>query len=634
MKTQLSSLDINFLVRELSGLAGARIDNFYQIGERDLKITMRAAEKKELIITPKYLCLTKFEHKVPDKPSNFAMLLRKHLGGGIIKSIEQHRFDRIVEITIEGRGKLIIELFSRGNIIFLDEQNNIAMILESQEWKDRTLKFSQPYAYPPETPDVKALQLSDLVVMLSEDKEIVRILATDLGLGATYANEVLLRAGVEPTARADKEKAEKIYSALKKMLSENIHASIAVDKIPIDATPFALKYYEEDERIEKDSFNEAVDEYFTCIRTELEKGEATQDYTKDLERATAIIEKQKKTIEELQPDITRFKEKGDRVYANFQQIDSLLQGIRGAKSEGKNWIAFLEEKGIQAITPAERKFEFEGIDIFIDKPVSDNATAYYEKSKKARSKLQGALKALRESEAEILQIGKLKAKAESRLAAGPVEKHKPEWYEKFRWFVSSDGFLVIGGRDATTNEVILKKHLEPSDLVFHSAVHGAPFFVIKNPENKEIPMTTKKQTAEAAASYSSAWMDGIGSVDVYAVKPEQVSKTPGSGEYLPKGAFVLRGEREWFRGTPLKLALGFRISNYAIAICGPEDAIKSQTKYYGLIGVGDAKSGEIARQIKADILRKTNKEDGQKMKKVILGEIQRWIPAGKGMVLK
>jgi hypothetical protein len=83
---------------------------------------------------------------------------------------------------------------------------------------------------------------------------------------------------------------------------------------------------------------------------------------------------------------------------------------------------------------------------------------------------------------------------------------------------------------------------------------------------------------------------------------------------------------------PLKISLGFRISEYALSIGGPEGAIKSQTPHYVNVGPGAMKSGDIAKQAKAMILRKAGKEDGQKIKKVIIGEIQRWIPAGTGML--
>ena len=634
MKTQLSSLDVYFLTKELSDLAGARIDKAYQIGKRDIKLDLRGKEKKELIITPSYMCATRFKHETPKKPSNFAMLLRKHLGGGIIKSVRQHRFDRIVEIEVEKRGKLVLEFFSRGNIILLDEEGKIIVILESQEWKDRTLKLGLEYTYPPETPDVKAMSLSDFSLALAEKREMVKILASSLGLGAIYANEVLERAGVDPEARADKERAGKAYSALKELLDSKISANIVIDGAPVDAVPVGMKSYRELETEKKASFNEAVDEYFTNIRSEGERRDATKDYSKEVKRVERVIEKQRKTVEEMSQKVGEYRKVGDLAYAKFQEIEAALKAIKEAKAGGSNWMEYSQEKGFKVLDPAARKIEVEGVGIFIDKSVTENAALYYDKSKKARSKLEGAEKALRGSERELKLINETKVKAEKKLPDGPTERHKPEWFEKFRWFISSDGFLVLGGRDATTNEILIKKHLEADDLVFHSTVHGAPFFIVKNPEGKEIPESTKKQAAEGAASYSSAWNAEWGSADVYAVKPDQVSKTAQSGEYLTKGAFVIRGEREWFKGTPLKLALGFRVTDYAIAIGGPEGAVKSQAKHYVRIGVGNMKSGRLAKEIKANILRQTNKEDGQKIKRVILGEIQRWIPAGKGMILK
>jgi hypothetical protein len=129
-------------------------------------------------------------------------------------------------------------------------------------------------------------------------------------------------------------------------------------------------------------------------------------------------------------------------------------------------------------------------------------------------------------------------------------------------------------------------------------------------------------------------MDELGSVDVYAMKPDQVTKTPQSGEYLTRGAFVIRGEREWFKGIPLKIAIGFLPGSFVETVGGPESAVRSRTRHYVNIGVGDMKSNRLSEEIKANILRRTSKEDGQRIKKVAPGEIQKWIPSGKGMVLK
>ncbi len=635
MKTQLSSLDIYFLTGELSRLAGARIDKVYQIGARDFKVSLRGDGKEELILTPAYMCLTRFKHKAPRKPSNFAMLLRKHLAGGVIKEVRQHRFDRVVELEIEGRGRLIIELFSRGNVILLDEEGVITGILESQEWKDRTLKPGLHYAYPPEVPDITSMSASQFAAELSKGQEAVKALASGMGLGAVYANEVLERAGVGPNAKADKEGAEELYSAIQDMLGSEVDPRIIRENgEAVDAVPFEMISYCDYVQEKRESFNRAVDEYFTTLRAEDRKEEATKDYRQERKRLEKVIEKQKESIRELEEKVEELKQAGDKTYADFRRVDSVLKGIKGAKSEGTNWVKYCEGRGIRIADPAERKIEVDGIGVYIDKSIAQNASIYYEKSKKAKSKLEGAKKALRKSERELRLVEEGEVKVEKKTPDKPIEKPKPEWYEKFRWFMSGDGFLVIGGRDATTNDILIKKHLEPDDLVFHSTVHGAPFFIVKNPEGKNIPESTKRQAAEAAASYSSAWNAGWGSADVYAVKPEQVSKTAESGEYLTKGAFMVRGDREWFRKTPLKIAVGFKVNDYAEAIGGPEGAVDAYTKHHVTIGVGNKKSGQLSREIKENILRRTNKEDGQKIKKANLGDIQKWIPSGKGMILK
>ena len=637
MKTQLSSLDIFFISKELLHLVGTRIDQIYQIGKREIKISLRGDGKRELIVAPNYLCITRFEYKAPKKPGNFAMLLRKHLNGGIIRGVAQHGFDRIVEFEIRGRGKLIVELFSRGNIILLDENNRITAILESQEWKDRTLKPGLPYVYPPEMPDVKSMSADDFALVLGRRSEVVKALASDLGLGATYANEILKRAGIHPKECADRKKAGKLYRVLKDVLSSEINAGIiraGIDNKLEDVVPIDMMVYAGLEREEKPSFNEAVDEYFSQLRIGEEGMAAAGEYNAEIRRLEKVIENQKKTLEEMSRKAEEYKRMGDLVYTSFQQIEEVLDGIKAAKADGKNWVEYSQEKGIRVIDPAMRRIEVGGVAISIDKSVSENAAFYYEKAKKAKSKLSGVKKALKESEMKLKLVREKKVREEEKMPRKPVEKPKPKWYEKFRWFISSDGFLVIGGKDATSNEMIIKRHMEPDDLVFHSTVHGAPFFIIKNPEGKEIPESTKRQAAEAAASYSNAWKAGWGSADVYAVRPEQVSKTAQSGEYLTKGAFVIRGEREWFKATPLRLAIGFIVGDYATVIGGPEDAVKSRTRYYVVIDAGDMKSGQLAREIKANILRKTNKEDGQKIKRLDLGDIQRWIPAGRGAIAR
>jgi predicted ribosome quality control (RQC) complex YloA/Tae2 family protein len=41
-----------------------------------------------------------------------------------------------------------------------------------------------------------------------------------------------------------------------------------------------------------------------------------------------------------------------------------------------------------------------------------------------------------------------------------TKSRKQYWFEKFYWFISSENYLVIGGRDQQQNEIVVKRHLK------------------------------------------------------------------------------------------------------------------------------------------------------------------------------
>jgi predicted ribosome quality control (RQC) complex YloA/Tae2 family protein len=239
------------------------------------------------------------------------------------------------------------------------------------------------------------------------------------------------------------------------------------------------------------------------------------------------------------------------------------------------------------------------IEIDLEKNVESNAQKYFEKAKKSKKKLEGARKAIKETEKklekekqdfEFAEIKKEKQKQE--------KERKKEWYEKFRWCLSSDDFLIIGGKDATSNEVIIKKYLDPQDLVFHTESPGSPFIIIKNPEKRTIPDKTKREAAIIAATYSRAWNAGVKRMEVFEVKPEQVTKETKSGEYIQKGSFVIQGKKETY-DVEINLAIGTfnDDKNYLVVMAGPESAVSKHCKDYIKLRQGNSKKGEISKMI-------------------------------------
>jgi predicted ribosome quality control (RQC) complex YloA/Tae2 family protein len=229
------------------------------------------------------------------------------------------------------------------------------------------------------------------------------------------------------------------------------------------------------------------------------------------------------------------------------------------------------------------------------KSIEQNAETYFEKAKKIKQKLQGLKEALERFEKQKQQAQKQQESIIARLEKPAQQKtgRKKEWYEKFRWFFSSDGFLCIGGRDATSNEVIIKKYASPGDLVFHTEAPGSPFFVIKA-ENKTIPDATKEETAQASASFSKGWKLGIGTMEVFSVTPEQVSKEAKAGEYIAKGAFMVYGKRTQYQPT-LELAIG--ILPDGRIMCAPLPAARKHCAKYAIIKQGNEKPSDVAKQV-------------------------------------
>ncbi|MFH1064209.1 MAG: NFACT RNA binding domain-containing protein [Candidatus Woesearchaeota archaeon] len=233
------------------------------------------------------------------------------------------------------------------------------------------------------------------------------------------------------------------------------------------------------------------------------------------------------------------------------------------------------------------------------KSVEQNAQEYFEKAKQARKKLEGAKKALlifgkTLEEEQLDKEDKMdKLKAEHKRQAEKVIR-KQEWYEKFRWFISSEGFLVIGGRDATTNEIIIKKHTEKNDIVFHTDMAGSPFFVIKT-EGKTPGEDTLQEVADATLCFSRAWKMGLGTTPTFWVMPDQVTKEANQGEYVPKGAFMIRGKTNYI--TPTAACAIGAIEDGRI-MCAPSSAVKKHCRQYLNIIQGSKKSSDIAKMVR------------------------------------
>ncbi|MCD4739766.1 NFACT RNA binding domain-containing protein [archaeon] len=259
------------------------------------------------------------------------------------------------------------------------------------------------------------------------------------------------------------------------------------------------------------------------------------------------------------------------------------------------------------------------VELDLTKSIPENAALYYEQSKKSKKKLEGLREAIQKTKKELTLK---QEKAEEIAKQTRKKKREREWYEKYHWFFTTQGLLVLAGRDVKSNQEIVKKHMQSNDLYFHADIHGAPSTVIQS-ESKQINEKSKEQAAAFAGTYSKAFSAGLETVDVYSVEPNQVKTAAKSGEFLPKGGFVILGQREWYKKTPVRAAVSYDPKK-ARPIVGPPDSIKSKSL---VIAPGRNSKGEIAKKAKAFLEREFNTE-------ISLDEIIQLLPTGGGRVLK
>jgi predicted ribosome quality control (RQC) complex YloA/Tae2 family protein len=655
-----SNFDVFAVTKELDAvLAQGKIDNVYEInGELlILKIKTKLNEKKILIVkNDTRINFTDYNYPVPKYPSQYIISLRKLLKNRKILSINQYNFDRIIvfELSdVEGKPwKFVIELFNKGNYILLNENNLVKVAKSYSKYKDRDILANREYIFPKSRgKDFLTITKEDFEEILHEfEGELVRVLARNINISGHISEEICLKAGVGKNRlgkELDQSEIDSLFSAFKTLRNQLLFGELTPSIVlnekgeEIAVLPFDLTLYKKNQKRRFKSFNEAVDEFFSKIDSAKLITPQDQSINQKIKSQEKILENQREYLEELKRSKEMYYEQGAFIYANFNDIQKLFDVINKAREKGHN-LAEIDTKLQNAkndnfkdliyfvkIIPATRQMviSINNREVYLDlnKTIGENANIIYNKGKKAEKKLKGTLPAIEKTEEKIKKLTFEKESIEldvDFLIKRPTKK----WYEKLRWFISSDGFLVIGGRDASSNEAVFKKHITPNDLIFHTNFPGSPLAVIKNPENKIIPENSIKETANFVASYSMAWKENWGVVDVFYVLPEQVSKTPPSGEFLPKGSFMISGKKNLIKNAKTELALTLKfllIENesdseaqiyYPQILCRPTNAFKSTRN---LVVIRPSKSGstkgKLAKEIKAIFL------------KIFEGEKRKWV---------
>ena len=608
MKEALSSFDVMAVVSELQPRVGWHLDKVYHPHWDHLILSIRGTgEGKEYLHfhVGRWLYASKKSRDMPQQPSDFAMMLRKRVTNARIAGVRQQGFDRIVVLTLEKEEtfELVLELFGDGNVILVKD-GTIVQPLSSHTWKHRDVKAKREFSFPPPVPDPSAIDAPALLEILrSSDADLVRTVATKLNLGGRYSEELCARTGIAPAVKAadvGDVQAAALLETIRALMAEAAASGkgylVSREGAPEDVVPIRMTTYQGIDTQEFGSFSEALEEYIS--RKPATKKDRPKVDTKEFDKLKRRITQQEAAVIRLQDEAREAQMTGDALFARYSETDKTISDAR-KKAEGH--LSLEDTPGFIGYDPRRSlltiRAEGSTITLDIKGTVESNAQRYYEESKKARRKLEGVLKVLHETRDDVDGMARKEAEKRDRKVLKPSKRF---WFERYRWFISSEGVVVIGGKDAKSNDTLVKKHLDAGDRYAHADMHGAPSVVVKMREG--VTDVTLHEACEFAVATSKAWNAKIGSASGYWVLPEQVSKTPQSGEYLAKGAFVIRGKRNYSDKLNIKLAVGeVEHEGARKVMCGPESAVKARSKKYLVMRPGGKDKDSLAKLLAEEL---------------------------------
>ncbi len=553
---------IRAITEELNTLlSDGRIDKIHQPEKDTITIGVRTrsgAYRLLLCANPSYprVHLMSSAMENPQSPPMFCMLMRKHIGGGKIKCIEQPGFERIIRIHIESYDEmgylsektLVCEIMGKhSNIILLSKEEKIIDSIYHVDFSVSSVRQILPgliYTLPPSQEKQNPLLASkeDIKKILVPDSVpfYKRIMDTYLGISPLMAREAVFRAsgftdktGEEATAE-ETDKTAYVFSMMIANISEGKYNPCVVsDKESgklIDFNALGITQFENMADVTLyETVNEAAEAFYIRKSAMQSLKQKSSDLAKfvstSIERCRKKLQIQNETLESAK-DNEKHKIYGDLITANIYRIN---QGDKSITCEN-----FYSENGESITIPLKENLS-----------ASKNAQMYYKKYNKAKTArvetakqkelnlkeidyLESVKEAIELSEntaeismirSELAEQGYLKGrnlKKQPKKGAQPTPMH----------FVSDDGYDIYVGKNNLQNDYVTLKLSRSTDLWFHTKnIHGS-HAIVRTPDAMEVPERTYVQAASLAAYYSKARLSKAVPVDYTEVK--NVKKPSGA----------------------------------------------------------------------------------------------------------
>ena len=633
----LAGIELRYLVNEISKKTSEYyVSNIYGISRNSILFKLHHPDKPDILLMFSTFGFWITTRKIEQIEENrLVKRLRNDLLRSKISEIKQIGTERIVYITFSGLSQefvLVGEFFSDGNIVLCNREMKILSLLHSIDVRHRKLNVGFNYELPPLGGlNIFEMALKDLLDIKSVSTAIVRWIGRTLGLPTKYAEEIMKLANVNPQSLGNSlsdNDIEKIFSVTKSITEKvvnGVHEPLLVrDEKVADVLPLPLGDIENKNCTRVASFMEGLDLLFT--ENLLEAGKTSQANT-----VTQKIEEFEHKLEEQTKAISTVKQRTDSISAVAKSLLELTsKGV--ASLEDPNILQMFEEQNTSLAK--ERGISFlivkdEKIKINPDSSIPAIASTLFNESKRQLKAIETIELEKRKTE-RILEGFRKQASIAKDSVVFSVQK-KREWYERYRWFFTSDGLLAIGGRDASSNSSVIRKHLEKDDRVFHAEIVGSPFFLLKNSSDNTV--TSVKETAHATVCFSRAWREGLYGLNAYWVTSDQIKTAAPSGQFIAKGSFIVEGTRNFVQVTTLQLSVGLyqKGDSYSL-MCGPSEPIKKNCIYYVTIEPSGLEMVEAAKKIKIEFQKFKEKEEI--VRAISIDDFIRVLPAGDSHIVK
>ena len=519
MKKALTGPDIGQLVKGWQSLIGSRVDQFGRPDVNKIVFKLRSRDKgtiRLLIDLSGWAYLTKDSVSTESNQGVFVQKVRKLIKKSRIESIQQINGDRILSISFirkEEKITLIFEMFHKGNIVLCSD-NKILSVMRKQKFRHRSLESGLTYQSPPSI-DPFSVEFDIFKGnLMNSQRALGAALTIDCNIGGDISTLICKNLKLDRNIQVSDVSAQEVYGELKRILHLTIEPTIFLNDEGKNFTvsPFDLGM-EASESFQ--TLDEAVEKYISSIVV-VKKEVKSSDEVR--------LSHQNKAIEKYNLKSKEFSEKGRIVFSKLNEIRSMID---------------YENDEDEVV------INIDNTNIWIDKTKSleANASSYFDKSKEMDRKA--------ERTKEVI-ASKPASKPKKRI----IKSENVEWFERFRWFITTEGEIAVAGKDARSNEQVVKKYLKANDRYAHADIHGAPSVVVKNVNGVKPSEHSMLEACNFSLSYSKAWGARVSSGHSFWVDNDKVSKTPNTGEFLAKGAFVIRGKRNWNRNLELNVAIG------------------------------------------------------------------------------